>query len=117
MSMNEFCEDTPKRERAGTDHFWASKSLRRSGAAVLIDVASAIAAAQSIATFPAFCCRCKNAYNPNCSAAQFNNVFCSRPCEQEFVAAALASLTVEDCISLQERLLNLFTRPLHAPAV
>ena len=50
------------------------------------------------------CSRCRNYQNPRTSTAQCRNLFCSQQCEQEFVRMALASLTLEDCICIQERL-------------
>jgi hypothetical protein len=115
--MMEYREDSPTTDQAKRSSFWASKSFRQTAAATLIDVASAIAAAQAIETLPAFCCTCKNAYNPNRSAAQFTNVFCSAECEHGFVQTALASLTIEDCISVQERLAELFAPPAQSAVV
>ena len=64
---------------------------------------------------PGCCLRCRGSQDPQRSASQFPNVFCSEHCEQEFIRTALASLTLEDCIRMHERLGNLLV-PAQEPA-
>ncbi len=64
---------------------------------------------------PGWCLRCRGSQDPPSSTSQYPNVFCSEHCEQEFIRAALASLTLEDCIRMHERLENLLM-PAQEPA-
>ena len=64
---------------------------------------------------PGWCLRCRGGQDPQRSTSQYLNVFCSEHCEQEFIRAALASLTLEDCIRMHERLGNLLM-PAQEPA-
>jgi hypothetical protein len=70
------------------------------GTATLIELGIAFAQAESNPAVPGQCSHCLSYRNPKNSTAQFPNVFCSEECEKEFVRAALASLTVEDCIRI-----------------
>jgi len=56
---------------------------------------------------PGWCLRCRGSQDPPSSTSQYPTVFCSDHCEQEFIRTALASLTLEDCIRMHERLGNL----------
>jgi hypothetical protein len=56
---------------------------------------------------PGCCLRCRVSQDSQRSTSQYLNVFCSEHCEQEFIRIALASLTLEDCIRMHERLENL----------
>jgi hypothetical protein len=84
-------------------------SLGQSAAATLIELGIAFAAAESSAEIPGMCSHCRAPRTPQRSTAQCPNVFCSEECEQEFVRAALASLTIEDCIRIHGRLETLLT--------
>jgi hypothetical protein len=64
---------------------------------------------------PGWCLRCRDGQDPLRSTSQYPNVFCSEHCEQEFIRAALASLTLEDCIRMHERLGSLLM-PAQEPA-
>ena len=64
---------------------------------------------------PGCCLRCRGSQDPQRSTSQYPNVFCSEHCEQEFIRTALASLTLEDCIRMHERLGNLLV-PAQEPA-
>jgi hypothetical protein len=64
---------------------------------------------------PGWCLRCRGRQDPPSSSSQYPNVFCSEHCEQEFIRTALASLTLEDCIRMHERLGNLLM-PAQEPA-
>jgi hypothetical protein len=82
-------------------------SLGNSGAATLIELGIAFAAAESSAHIEGSCSHCRAPRNPLRSTAQCPNVFCSEECEQDFVRAALASLTIEDCMRIHKRLESL----------
>jgi hypothetical protein len=64
---------------------------------------------------PGRCLRCRGSQDPQRSTLQYLNIFCSEHCEQEFIRTALASLTLEDCIRMHERLGNLLV-PAQEPA-
>ena len=53
------------------------------------------------------CLRCRGSEDPQRSTSRYPNVFCSEHCEQEFIRTVLASLTLENCIRMHERLGNL----------
>jgi hypothetical protein len=94
-----------KQQSFGSSRFNTHRrSLGTSAAAKLIELGAALAAADSGASIPGFCFHCLAPGNAHNSTAQFPNVFCSEQCEQEFVRAALPSLTVEDCIRMHDRL-------------
>ncbi len=75
-----------------------------SAATRLIGLGRALAGTESGPSTPGLCSQCWAPRNPHSSTAQFPNAFCSQKCEQEFVRAALASVTIEDCIRMQRRL-------------
>lgn len=64
---------------------------------------------------PGCCLRCRGSQDPQRSMSQYPNVFCSEHCEREFIRTAFASLTLEDCIRMHERLRNLLM-PAQEPA-
>jgi hypothetical protein len=79
----------------------------KSAGAIVIELGITLAGAESRIATPRWCLRCRGGQDPQWSTSQYLNVFCSEHCEQEFIRAALASLTLEDCIRMQERLGNL----------
>ena len=81
-----------------------SESAGKSATAVLIELARTFVAASSTAPLPGLCSRCRSSRDPRASTSQHPNIFCSRQCEMEFVREALASLTLDDCIRVQQRL-------------
>jgi hypothetical protein len=94
-----------KEQPLGNSSFPAQRaSLGTSAAAKLIELGRALAGAELSASFPRICYQCGVPGSSNNSTAQCPKVFCSEQCEQEFVRAALASLTLEDCIRMQQRL-------------
>jgi hypothetical protein len=64
---------------------------------------------------PGCCLRCRGSQDPQRSTSQYPDVFCSEHCEQGFIRTAFASLTLEDCIRMHERLRNLLM-PAQEPA-
>jgi hypothetical protein len=84
-----------------------------SAGATLIQLGIALAGAESSASIPGLCSHCRS-HNAQCSTAQYPHVFCSEQCERKFICAALASLTLKDCIRIHERLENLL---IQEPAV
>ena len=100
-----------KQERLSSNKVEAYGSwLGKVTSATAIELGIALAGAESRPPIPGSCSRCRNYRNPLNSTAQCPNVFCSEQCEQEFVRLALASLTVEDCIRIHERLETLLMR-------
>jgi hypothetical protein len=78
--------------------------LGKSAAETLTELGMALATAESSTSTAGLCSHCWDQQDPRRSTARWPNVFCSEGCEQEFVRAALASLTVEDCIRIHGRL-------------
>jgi len=76
----------------------------KSAGATVIELAITLAGAESRIATPGWCLRCRVSQDPQRSTSQYPNVFCSERCEQEFICTALASLTLEDCIRMHERL-------------
>ena len=66
-------------------------------------------------SIPGLCWRCRSRRDQGHSSSSFPNVFCSDECEQEFIHAALASVTLEDCIRIHRRLENLLDLASRAP--
>ena len=84
-----------------------SNSAGKSATSVLIELARTFVAASSTAQLPGLCSRCRSYRDPRTSTSEYPNIFCSNQCELEFVRSALASLTLDDCIRVQQRLDNL----------
>jgi hypothetical protein len=78
--------------------------LEESAAETVIELGIALAGAHSCASLQRRCCRCRSYRIPQNPTARWPYSFCSENCEQEFIRAALASLTVEDCIRIHGRL-------------
>jgi hypothetical protein len=97
-----------KPQLLGSSGFDAQRSSSRiSAAAKLVELGRALARTESGASMPGFCSQCCAPRPPYGSSAQNPTVFCSEQCERKFVRAALASLTIDDCIRLQRRLESL----------
>jgi hypothetical protein len=79
----------------------------KSAGATVIELAMTLAGAESRIATPGWCLRCRGSQDPQRSTSQYPKVFCSEHCEQEFICTALASVTLEDCIRMHERLGNL----------
>ena len=95
---------------------WAEGTMAgKSAGATVIELAITLAGAESRIATPGWCLRCRVSQDPQRSTSQYPNVFCSEHCEQEFIRTALASLTLEDCIRMHERLENLLL-PAQEPA-
>jgi len=80
----------------------------KSAGAMVIELGITLAGAEPCIATPGWCLRCRVSQDPKRSTSQYPNVFCSEHCEEEFIRAALVSVTLEDCIRMQERLENLF---------
>ncbi len=50
------------------------------------------------------CGYCRGQFDPAASNARFTTLFCCLSCERKFIHNGLSSLTVEDCIHIQQRL-------------
>ena len=101
MWSNQPTQEKPKLCKGSTDP--ALKPTKKSGAAVLVEVAANLAAAWSAPNSGA-CSQCRGYRDVRISTAQHPHVFCSAQCEKEFVLNALADFTLEDCVRLQGRL-------------
>ena len=82
-------------------------SRRRSATGILVELADAFVNAASRGPSAGLCSQCGGYRDPRASSAQSPNIFCSAECERDFVRTALASLTLEDCIRIQQRLESL----------
>lgn len=87
----------------------------KSAGATVIELGITLGGAESSTATPGWCLRCRGSQDPQRPTSQYPNVFCSEHCEQEFIRTALASLTLEDCIRVHERLGNLLM-PAQEPA-
>ena len=87
----------------------------KSAGATVIELGITLGGAESSTATPGWCLRCRGSQETQISTSQYPNVFCSEPCEQEFIRTALASLTLEDCIRMHERLASLLM-PVQEPA-
>lgn len=88
----------------------ADNGQRRSATTLLVELADAFVAAAARGPSSGLCSQCRGFRDPRVSTAQSPNVFCSEHCERDFVRAALASLTLDDCIRIQQRLESLVAR-------
>ena len=76
----------------------------KSAGATVIELGITLCGAESSLATPGRCLRCRGSQDPQRSTSQYPKVFCSEHCEQAFIRTALASLTLEDCIRMHERL-------------
>jgi hypothetical protein len=103
-----FKEDLLGLDKGEIRRSWPGRTIAgKSAGATVIELAITLAGAQSRVATPGWCLRCRVSQDPQRSTSQFPNVFCSEHCEREFICTALASLTLEDCICMHERLGNL----------
>jgi hypothetical protein len=79
----------------------------KSAGAMVIELGITLTGAESRIATPGWCLRCRGSQDPQRSTSQYPNVFCSEHCEEEFIRAALVSVTLEDCIHMHGRLDNL----------
>src|SRR4029077_4623588 len=79
-------------------------SAGKSAGAMVIELGMTLAGAESLIATQGWCLRCRVSQDPQRSTSQYPNVFCSQHCEQEFIRAALVSVTLEECIRMHERL-------------
>lgn len=89
--------------------FRSGRATGSSAGTTAIGLGIALVDAELSSGIPGCCPRCESRRDVRTSTAQYPNVFCSEECEQEFIQTALASLTLEDCIRIHERLENLLT--------
>ena len=76
----------------------------KSGASMLIELGVLLAEAAFAAPTPGLCSQCRNYRDARSSNAEYQNLFCSQRCEREFVRTTLASVTLKECLCIQERL-------------
>lgn len=76
----------------------------KSAASMLIEIGVLLAEATFAAPTPGLCSQCRKRRDARSSNAQYQNLFCSQRCEREFVRTTLASVTLEECFRIQERL-------------
>lgn len=87
-----------------TQRSWLETYLGRSAGSTLMEFGIGRAGVDTNCPIPGLCSRCRSDRNPRSSTAQCPNVFCSEECEQKFLQTVTASLTVEDCIHMHQRL-------------
>ena len=116
MPGTRFKEDLLDLDKGEIRRSWPGRTMAgKSAGAIVIELGITLAGAESRIATPGWCLRCRVSQDPQRSASQYPNVFCSEHCEQEFIRTALASLTLEDCIRMHERLGNLLM-PAQEPA-
>jgi hypothetical protein len=98
MSAIHFKEESLEPNRAEIS------AREKSAGATLVGLRVVLARSESTSRIPGLCSRCVGHRDPRTSTANYPNIFCSEKCEQEFVRAALASLTLDDCLRIQARL-------------
>ena len=113
MSASQFKHQPLSSNSSESSSSWPEGSQSNSAASMAIGLSLALAEAKSAKPRPGLCYSCRNFRDPQASAAEYPNMFCSQLCEQEFVHHALASLTVEDCIRIQARLESLLAGVQH----
>lgn len=80
------------------------RSSAKSSGTTVVNVATILIGAECTAPIGDVCLCCDNRPDPQTSSAENPNIFCSEDCEQEFIRAALADITLEDCICIHRRL-------------
>jgi hypothetical protein len=109
MPVTQPKDETCPAASAETPEVALESSVRKSTAGSLLELGITFALAASRNPTIGLCCRCRGPRNPQRSTAGNPNVFCSARCEQNFVRAALSSVTLDDCIRIQQRLETLLT--------
>src|SRR5512146_1752868 len=84
-----------------------AKIVGKSAGTALVELGITLASAESGTAMPGWCFRCRGRQDPRRSTAHYPKIFCSANCEREFIRAALASLTLQECIRIHRRLENL----------
>lgn len=113
MSASQFKHQPLSSNSSEPYRSWPEDPQSNSAASVVIELGVTLAEAESAKPRPGLCYTCRNFRDPQTSAAEYPNIFCSQLCEQEFVHHALASVTVEDCIRIQARLESLLAGARH----
>jgi len=107
MSAIQSKQELVSSDKGETHESWTARIMRRSaGTAALVELGITLAGAESSTAMPRWCLRCQGRQDPR-STAHYPKIFCSANCEREFIRAALASLTLQDCIRIHRRLENL----------
>jgi hypothetical protein len=108
MLGTRFKEDLLDLDKGEIRRSWPGRTMAgKSAGAMVIELGITLAGAESRIATPGWCLRCRGSQDPQRSTSQHPNVFCSGHCEEEFIRAALVSVTLEDCIRMHERLENL----------
>ena len=90
-------------QKPETERSWMARFTGKSAGAAVVQLGVMLAGAES-KNLPGLCSRCQGYRNPQSSSARYPSIFCSEQCEREFISAALASITVDDCIRIHQRL-------------
>jgi hypothetical protein len=86
---------------------WLGRAIAgKSAATTLVEVGKTLVGAEYDGGITGLCRHCRYIRNKY-SDSQYPDVFCSEHCEHEFIASALASVTVEDCIRIHALLQSL----------
>jgi hypothetical protein len=105
MPRTRFKDDLLDLDKGEIRNSWPGRTTPgKSAGAMVIELGITLAGAESRLATPGWCLRCRVSQDPQRSSSQYPNVFCSKHCEQECIRTALASLTLEDCIRMHERL-------------
>jgi hypothetical protein len=108
MPASRLKEDLLDLDKGEIRRSWPGRTMAgKSAGAMVIELGITLAGAESRIATPGWCLRCRGSQDPQRSTSQYPNVFCSEHCEREFIRTALASLTLEDCNRMHERLDNL----------
>jgi len=113
MSASQFKHQPLSSNSSESSSSWPEGSQSNSAASVAIGLSLALAEAKSAKPRPGLCYSCRNFRDPQTSAAEYPNIFCSQACEQAFVRTALGSVTLEDCIRIRARLESLLAGVQH----
>src|ERR1700730_7106853 len=117
MPGTRFKEDLLDLDKGEIRRPWPGRTMAgKSAGAMVIELGITLAGAESRIATPGWCLRCRVSQDPQRSTSQYPNVFCSQHCEEEFIRAALVSVTLEDCIRMHERLENLLVPALKTAA-
>ena len=108
MPATQFTEDLLGLYKGEIHRSSAGRTMAgKSAGATVIELGITLAGVESRIATPGWCLRCRSSQDPQRSTSHYPNVFCSEHCEEEFLCTALASLTLEDCNRMHERLENL----------
>ena len=104
MSVIQVKKETGPGFTAASQQSGLNTRTEASTLAKLVEFSKLLADAESTSSLPGQCYRCRSFRSLQLSTAEFPALFCSQQCEHAFIQAAVADLSLDDCIRIHKRL-------------